>query len=76
MTWRNSEARGVNFHQKKTLFHKTTKLKEGLLGGRSDVLRGGKGDLWERNREARGTCGYFLALGIKSSIKKSTGCSH
>lgn len=76
MIWRNSEAPGVNFHQEKTLLHKATKLKEGFFGGRSEDLRGGKGDLWERNGEARGICGFFLALGIKSSIKKSTGCSH
>lgn len=76
MTWRNGEAPGVNFHQEKASLHKTAKLKEGLLWRRREDLRGGKGDLWERKGEARGICGYFLALGIKGSIGKSTGCSH
>lgn len=61
------------FHQEKTLLHQTAELKGGALGVDS---RGGEGDLWERKGEARGICGYFLALGITSSIGKSTGCSH
>lgn len=45
------------------------------MGGRKEDLRGGKEDLWERKGEAREICGYFLALGIKGSIGKSTSCS-
>lgn len=46
------------------------------MGGRREDLRGGKGDLWERKGEAGEICRYFLALEIKGSFGKSTGCSH